>query len=182
MNDRFVYVATLLCALLGIGGCATSSPRIQKNAALLPPQHNINDYALSEHHLNAIEASSGGDMALSGAPKKCSFSSFHRKNALGYEFDDARQLSLKISPDIDVFDMSVSDVEIGLNFTMALGGKANKRPKCTYGSGYYGWLPYAVNNDVELGGITDMKNIKSFTKEKIREREERRQKRERKKL
>lgn len=179
MNERFVCTATILCALLGLGGCATNNRSHIKNAAPLPPQHNINQYALSDHHLNDIETAMGYNASLNNAAKKCSFSSFHRKNALGYEFDDRRQLSLKISPDIDVFDMNVSDVEVGLNFTMALGGSSNKRPKCTYGSGYYGWLPYAVNNDVQLDGLTDIHRIKSFAQEKIDERNERRKNRER---
>lgn len=123
-----------------------------------------------------------GDMHainLGAAPKKsCSFSSFHRKNAIGYEIDDRRHIGFNVSPSVDLFDPSDAEVKVGLNFTMAFGGPANKRPKCTYGTGYYGYLPFAINDGVNLSGLTDINTIKSFVQEKLEEREQRRVERE----
>jgi len=110
--------------------------------------------------------------------KSCQFSSFHRKNTLGYEIDDRRQLGFRVSPDIDMFDPSDADVTFGLNFTMALGGSANKRPQCTYGSGFYGQLPYLMNEGMDIGGLSDAQTLKSYAKERLDAREQRRISRE----
>ena len=139
----------------------------------------------SSQNIESLEPAAGDiqniNLDLSNSVKakqSCSFSSFHRKNAIGYEIDGSRHIGFVVSPSVDVFDPSDAKVRVGLNFTMAFGGSANKRPKCTYGSGYYGLLPYAMNDGVSFSGLTDINSIKSLAREKLEEREIRRQERE----
>lgn len=97
--------------------------------------------------------------------KSCSFSSFQRKNTIGYEFDESSRISFSASPKIDVFDPSDFDMKVSVKFTHSFGGASNKRP-CTYGSGYYGLVPYISNNAINLNRITSIDNIKSMIDEK----------------
>lgn len=167
-------IGKLLLIVLAIGGlsaCGMTKPYTGYKMQSYAPTSN----------LNALQPAAGDihNIALNAAPQKsCSFSSFHRKNAIGYELDDRRQIGFSVSPKFDVFNPSDIDVKMGLRFTMALGGSANKRPKCTYGSGYYGFLPYAMNDKINLNGLADKDNIKSFVKEKLEIREQRRKERE----
>jgi len=169
--DKWIKTLLLMMTVFGSGGCSITKPY---------SGYKMQSYT-SKKSLNVIEPAAGDiqNVALNTAPQKsCSFSSFHRKNAIGYEIDDRRQIGFSVSPSIDMFDPSDAEVKVGLNFTMAFGGSANKRPKCTYGSGYYGFLPYAMNDGVNLNGLINSENIKSFAKEKLKEREIRRQMRE----
>jgi hypothetical protein len=164
----------LWCGVLGIVSACTGNDHGRMDvAAPLPPQ--ISNHSYLQKHL--IEPASGGMQAeanLNAAPSKgeCSFSSFQRKHTIGYELDESRQIAFKASPSFDVWNPSDVDMKFSLRFTKALGGAANKRPKCTY-SGYYGLLPYIKNDGLNIGRITDQKTIKSFVQEKLDERAER---------
>jgi len=168
-----VSIRTLLMMItaVALSACGMAKPH---------SGYEFQSYEASQNVQN-IEPAAGDiqNIALNTAPKKsCSFSSFHRKNAIGYEIDDRRQIGFNVSPSVDIFDPSDAKVKVGLNFTMAFGGPANKRPKCTYGSGYYGCLPFAMNDGVNLNGLTDTNTIKGFVQEKLKERERRRVERE----
>lgn len=160
-----------MISAIGLGACGMvkSNTGYKLKSSTLSQKLDVTELETSDIHA----------VALNAAPKEsCSFSSFHRKNTLGYEIDDRRHIGFRVSPSVDVFDPSNAKVKIGLNFTMAFGGPANKRPKCTYGSGYYGLVPYAMNDGVNLGGLTDVGSIKGFVQEKLDERERRRKERE----
>lgn len=169
---KFIIIGTILC---GLSACGMTKPN---------NNYKMQSY-IQKTNLSAIEPAAGGlDTIAIGnndsTKESCSFSSFHRKNAIGYEWDESTHIGFDVSPKIDVFNPSNAEVEFGLNFTMALGGAANKRPKCTYGSGYYGFLPYAMNDKIEASGLMNKNNIKSFVREKIKIREERQKAREKK--
>jgi|GEM_PF-1370031 len=176
MSERILKCMIMMCALIGLSACAGNSSKKVRVAAPLPP---LSDTTPSIAAFNAIETAAGGasrELSVNDKQpsKQCSFSSFHRQNTIGYELDDRRQIGFRVSPDIDVFDLSDTNVKVGLSFSMALGGSANKRPKCTYGSGYYGLLPYAVNNNIDVSGLTDVDTIKSYAQERMNAREQRR--------
>jgi hypothetical protein len=182
MRERFFqYLAIICCAVL-LSACVTTSQKTSRIKAPIPPLSDVSTANIAA--LSNIETASGNPSRVLELPsaerqtRQCSFSSFHRKNTIGYELDDRRQIGFRVSPDIDVFDLSETQVKVGLNFTMALGGSANKRPKCTYGSGYYGLLPYAINSDIDVSGLTDMDRIKSYAQERIEAREQRQVERE----
>ena len=154
---------------LGLVACG-SAPKKFDVAAPLPPQ-NLSDQNIGT--IAALQPAAGGvgGQALAMKTKKdCHFSSFHRKNAIGYEFDDRRHLSFTASPSMDL-DGSDFEMKVGLRFTKALGGPAKKRPDCTYGSGYYGWLPYAANNDfdidIDLNNMFSDENIRAYIEKKL---------------
>ena len=170
MSERTYRYVVLLAILAVIPACASKSAK---------------KHAYSANQLNNIETAAGHPSNVTKLPareniktKQCSFSSFHRKNTIGYELDDRRHIGFRVSPDVNVFDLSDTNVKMGLRFTMALGGSANKRPKCTYGSGYYGLLPYAMNNEIDFDGLTDIDKIKSYAQERMDAREQRRIERE----
>lgn len=171
MRIGFLQLSVLCSAIIGLSACGMTKPYSGYKMQAYNSTKNLND----------IKPAAGDIVALNNhdAPKKsCSFSSFHRKNAIGYELDDRRQIGLSVSPSFDMFDPSDAKVEVGLRFSMALGGEAKKRPKCTYGKGYYGFVPYLMNDSVELGGLMNQDNIKSFVQEKIEIREQRRKERQ----
>lgn len=101
-------------------------------------------------------------------PKGCRFSSMQRKNTLGYEIDPSRHLTFTASPSFDIWDPTDFKAKFSVRFTKALGGDALKRP-CTFGSGYYGLLPYLRYNPEMFSVITDPTTIKSMLKEKAEE-------------
>lgn len=102
-----------------------------------------------------------------GAKKSCSFSSFHRKDTIAYEIDPQQRLAFRFSPDIDIFDLDDIDAKFSLRYTRSLGQAPSKRP-CTFGSGYYGLVPYIRNNPGFIGNLTDMDNIKSMVEDKFK--------------
>jgi len=165
-------------ALLMVTACS-SQPKTMNVYAPMPPEPSTTVTLID---LGQIEPSNG--LALTEIKeetrKSCSFSKFHRKHTLGYEMDESRHIALKVSPSFDVFDPSDFETKVSLRFTKAIGGAANKRPKCTYGKGFYGLLPYATNERINFGGLFDGDNIKSFVEEKLEDREQRRIEREEK--
>lgn len=169
-----INAALLSCLILA--SCATSQ-RTMNVGAPMPPLSDIS----SSVALTEIEPAARHDIILNNAAKKsCRFSSFQRKNTIGYELDNARHISFNASPSFDLWNPSDMDFKVDLKFTKALGGAANKRPDCTYGSGYYGLLPYAMNEGVNFDGLTDTKTIRGFVQDKLDERERRRIEREQK--
>lgn len=176
MNRKVFKLTCLLLSTIGLVGCLSTS-KSRYASAPMPPQQ-----AYDYHAYNNIQPAAGSIERLNNyeveTRKSCSFSSFHRKNTVGYELDGSRHISFSASPSFDLFDADDFEMKLGLRFTKALGGPANKRPKCTYGTGYYGLLPYAMNDDFNLGGLTDEGNIRSFVQEKLDERERRRKERE----
>jgi len=181
MNGELIKMLGLF-AMVGLTSACGSTSKHAQFAAPLPPTNIEYD---KMNGLTTIQPALGqNDIVLSASEKSksCSFSSFHRKHAFGYEMDESTHMGLTFSPNIDVFNLSDADFKVGLNFTMALGGKANKRPDCTYGKGYYGFLPYAMNDGVNLSGLTNMTSIKGFVQEKLNERERRHKLRESKSL
>ena len=104
--------------------------------------------------------------------KGCSFSSMQRKHTLGYEIDPTRHISFKASPSFDVWSMNDFKMKASIRFTKSIGGDALKRP-CTFGSGYYGILPYLSNNTDTLSVITNPSMIKSMIQEKMDEKKDR---------
>ena len=166
-----------ICGGLCLSACATDSHRMDV-AAPLPP---MTDVTIGLSDLGAIQPATGGvALTANAAPAKpsCGFSSFQRKHTIGYEFDESHHLSFKVSPSFDIWDPSDFETKVSLRFTKALSGPANKRPKCTYGSGFYGLLPYATNEGIHLNGLFDSGNVKSFVEDKLQERENRQKERE----
>ena len=181
MKDAFHY-GLCVVVMVGLSACHTTSHKTRAYAPMPSQEFDSNNDVVLASLSNIQPAIGPVGEALNATPnnekKKCGFSSFHRKNTVGYELDDRRQIGLRVSPDIDMFDMSDADVEVGLTFTMALGGRANKRPKCTYGSGFYGQLPYVMHEGVDISGLSDVQSIRGYVKERLDERERRRQERE----
>ncbi len=163
----------LMMTVIAISACGMTKPHTGYKMQSYTPS--------SDNSLDTIQPAAGQMVALNDAgvqKKSCAFSSFHRKNAIGYEIDDRRQIGFNVSPSVDVFNPSDAEVKVGLRFSMALGGSAIKRPKCTYGSGYYGFVPYLMNDSVDLTNMLDTNNVKSFVQEKLDERERRQKERD----
>jgi outer membrane murein-binding lipoprotein Lpp len=155
-----------VCVLLS--GCFSTNKK-NRIAAPLPP---LSDLSVAYDVIQPATGSANRTTHnTTPSQKSCHFSSHHRKNTIGYQFDESSHLSFKASPSFDVFDPSYMEVKVGLRFTKSFGGKTQKRPDCTYGSGYYGLLPYVVNNDISLGGLTDKGTIKSYVEDRLDERE-----------
>lgn len=178
MDGRSLGKFCVLLSSLALVGCMSSSSDKTRISAPLPPLSDSVAMAYGD-----IQPAAGhpSHVTVNASPQNtsCRFSSFHRKHTLGYEFDEQSHLSFTASPSFDAFGGSDFDVKIGLRFTKALGGAAKKRPKCTY-SGYYGLLPYAMNNDINVSGLMDKGYIKSYIEERLDERERRRKEREEK--
>lgn len=150
-------------------GCISSSQKTRV-AAPLPP---LSDPAISYTDIQpAAGHPQGAVIQKSQSQKSCGFSFAHRGSTVGYALDDSRHISFKASPSFDAFNPSDFDMKIGLRFTKSLGEPKKNRPKCTY-SGYYGLLPYAMNNEVNFGGLADIDTIKSYAQERIDAREKR---------
>lgn len=142
-------------------------------AAPLPP---LNDTAVRVSNLSNIAPAMN---TVSAVPEKsCEFSRHHRKHTVGYEIDPSRHIAFDVRPSMDIWNPSDMDTEVSLRFTKSLGGPANKRPNCTYGSGFYGLLPFASNEGINLSGALEGENVKSYIQERLDERERRRQERE----
>lgn len=168
---RYSSVSLIVIAMLSVTACASERARL---AVPLPPDM-----------IMTAEATNGGDVSVPRAAvarnvpsvKSCSFSSFQRKNTVGYEFSESTHLALTVSPSFDIWDASDFDVKSTLRFTHALGGSANKRP-CTFGSGYYGLVPYIANNPSIVGTITDPGSIKTMLREQAEDRRRKQKERE----
>ena len=171
------FLAILLAC--GLPACSSGSKKMDV-AAPIPP---VTDVEISQASLGNIQPASGVLLAMAEADsvqRNCRFSSFQRKHAIGYEFNDHTHLGLKASPDIDIWNPSDFDVDFKLTFTRAIGGAAKKRPKCTF-DGFYGFMPYAANQGIDIGAIGDKANVKSYVEERLEVREQRRLEREKKK-
>ena len=177
MRNRAIPCIMTLLSVIGLAGCFSTTSQKMKIAAPLPP---LSDSAPALADFNTIQPATGLAMnAGQGESRQsCSFSSFQRKNTVGYQLDESRHISFKASPSFDIFDPSDVKVKFGLRFTKSLGGPANKRPDCIYGSGYYGLLPYVMNNKINLNGFADKANVKSFVEDKLKEREKRQKERD----
>ena len=167
---------TFYVALLGVLSACGTVNHNDVSSTPLPP---LTDYSLS---LAEINPATGADVVITlnqaESKKSCRFSSFQRKNTIGYELDDSRHIGFNISPSFDIFNPTDIEVKIGFKFTKAIGGAALKRPDCTFGSGYYGLLPYATNQGFNFNGLTDVRTLKGFVQEKLDDREKRQIKRE----
>ncbi len=160
----------MILSTIALVGCVSSSQKM-RIAAPLPP---LSDPSISYANIQpAAGHPQGTTIQKNASQKSCRFSSAHRKNTIGYALDDSRHISFTASPSFDVFDPSDFDMKVGLRFTKSLGGPTKKRPKCTY-SGYYGLLPYAMNNEVDVSGLMDVNTIKSYAQERMDAREQRR--------
>ena len=156
---------------LGVTGCV-STPKRMNVAAPKPPVTNLQ--TASAVDFAAIQPAAGSPHSMpmptvhtamharENTETSCAFSSFHRKNTVGYELDSARHISFTASPSFDIWDASDFDMKVGIRFTKALGGAANKRPKCTYGSGYYGLLPYLANDDIAISKVLTKDFIQGY--------------------
>jgi hypothetical protein len=170
MNGRNLRKIGLLLSTIVLVGCISSSQKTRV-AAPLPP---LSDTTMSYANIQpAAGHPQGTIIQKSVSQKSCSFSSAHRKNTVGYALDDSRHISFTASPSFDAFNPSDFDIKVGLRFTKSLGGPAKKRPKCTY-SGYYGLLPYAMNNKVDISGLANIETIRSYAQERMDVREQRR--------
>lgn len=155
-------------AILATGCQSSNSTRI---AAPLPPHSDIlydasMDDGVAPPHTQTV-------LAVKEEVKEkkaCSFSSFQRKNTLGYEWDESTHLSMTVSPKFDVWSMDDFEVKTSVRLTYALSGAANKRP-CTFGSGYYGIIPYVSHNPAIINTFTNPSAIKSMLKDKAEERQ-----------
>lgn len=168
-RKNFTIIGMLLSAILLVG-CMSSSQKT-RIVAPLPPNSDAAGYYAN------IQPAAGHPTTVnltSRTPQKsCKFSSAQRDSTIGYAFDDSRHISFTASPSFDAFNPSDFDMKVGLRFTKSLGGPTKKRPKCTY-SGYYGLLPYAMNNDIDVSGLMDIDTIKSYAQDRLDAREKRR--------
>lgn len=171
MGKRFNHIVFGLFATLMVSACA-SQPNYMNVAAPMPP---MTDTDVTEVQLDNIPPAYGMNHNAKNKDRSCNFSSFHRESALGYEIDPSRHLALDVSPSMDIWNPSEIDAEVSLRFTKSFGGSANERPDCTYGRGFYGFLPYARHEGINLGGLLEEDNIKSYVQERLDEREQRRQ-------
>lgn len=156
-----------LCLLILLTTACDTSKKTRVTAPLPPPIDMIADISGVPPMVDGPTLA----LAQNAAPaKSCSFSSFQRKNTIGYEWDESTHLNFTVSPSFDVWSMNDFDVKTSIRFTHALGGAANKRP-CTFGSGYYGLVPYLANNEGTLTAITSPSMIKSLINDKIEKNE-----------
>lgn len=176
METRGSQLCLLVIGGIILSACA-SEPKRMNVAAPLPP---MSDVTIGIAELGEIQPAYGLNMALNATPEKksCRFSSFQRKHTLGYEFDESHHLALRVSPSVDIWDPSDIETKVSLRFTKSLSGPANKRPDCTFAKGFYGLLPYAANQGVNLNGFFNGGNIKSMVEDKLHEREEKQRARE----
>ena len=152
-----------LCLLILLTTACDTPKKTRLTAPLPPPIDMIADIS----GVPPVDGVPTLALAQNGAPaKSCSFSSFQRKNTIGYEWDESTHLNLTVSPSFDVWSMNDFDVKTSIRFTHALGGAANKRP-CTYGSGYYGLVPYLSNNKGIISKVASPSLIKSLINDKI---------------
>lgn len=166
---------TILC----VTSCSSSGPRNHLHAPMPPPtvMTDSGEIIVPPSAQGSGVAGASLGLAQNNIPgKSCSFSSFHRKNTFGYEIDPSQHISFTASPSFDIWDPGDFEAKFNIKFTRALGGPANKRP-CTFGTGYYGLLPYLLNNEGTLDKLTDTSSIKSMVQERINEREAERKKR-----
>ena len=179
MGNKGFQCGVLLVAILTLSACV-SSPKKMHASAPLPPQGTAFAMAdFSPESFVNIQPAAGGDvdrrMVVSSAPQpSCSMSFTTSGPAIGYEISDRTHVGFDVSPKVNVFDPSDSEVRVGLNFKVALGMPSNKRPKCTH-NGYYGMLPSAMNSDnsINLSRLTDMDTIKSYVDDRLQARERR---------
>ena len=182
---RFIHLGLSFLATLGLVGCASedekksSHPPLTEYAQTSSSAMQITSVTFDENSI-IPDINAQPQVALNDegtAVKTCSFSSFQRNNTIGYEIDPSRHVSFNASPSFDIWNPTDFEAKVSLKFTKALGGPANKRP-CTFGSGYYGLVPYLTNNPETLSVITDPTTIKSLVQEKARERKERQKEQE----
>ena len=169
MDGRSLRKISLLLSTIVLVGCISSSQKTRVAAPLPPlsdPEISYADIQPAAGHPSAV------DIQTNVSQKSCRFSSAQRNSTVGYALDDSRHISFKASPSFDAFNPSDFDMKIGLRFTKSLGEPKKKRPKCTY-SGYYGLLPYAMNNEINFGGLANIDTIKSYAQERIDAREKR---------
>jgi hypothetical protein len=168
MRKGIFHYGVLVIGLVGLSACVSTSKTMHAYAP--KPPKNIDASAINPAGLASIQPAVGysDDLRVSNQQRQsCNFSSFHRRHTVGYELDESRHIAFKASPKVDVWNPSDTEVEFSLRFTKAIGGTAKKRPDCTYGSGFYGQVPFLVNDGVETSSI-DMDGIKSFVEERRR--------------
>ena len=163
--------------MTGLGGCLSSPPEkpIQTHTEYVQPSPSVMTVRSVTFDENSIipDLNTPIKTALDAQPeqgKGCSFSSMQRKHTLGYEIDPSRHITFKASPSLDFWTMDDFKMKASLRFTKSLGGEALKRP-CTFGTGYYGLLPYLTNNADTLSSITKPSMIKSLVQDKMDERQ-----------
>lgn len=161
----------LLLALIALPSCGTVDRDRKTRAA--PPPLDDPSIMLAETSItqdNYIAAGflppTAGAAPTLGVKEKCAFSSFHRKDTFGYEFDPHQRLAFRFSPDIDIFDIGDADLKVSLRYTRTFGPAPKKRP-CTFGSGYYGLIPYFRNNPGFIGSMTDFDTIKHMIRKEL---------------
>lgn len=160
-----------LCYLLMtilLMGCQTAP----KTRVIAPSPPSSFDETMPLINLEELQKQNLKPEAPANEKKSCSFSSFQRKNTLGYEWDESTHIALRVSPSFDIWQPDDIKVKTSLRLTHALGGAANKRP-CTYGSGYYGLVPYLTNDGDVVSRLTNPSGLKSLVQEKIEERNQR---------
>ena len=166
------YLSILSLAIIGLGACESGKA---DRAAIIPPPFDVESATMiAEDTLSQADYIVAGFMppdignaALNAGEKKnCAFSSYHREETVGYEFDRQSRLSFRIDPDIDLFDLGDSEAEISFRYTVFLGGPPQKK-LCTFGSGYYGLVPFVSNNPQILDDLTDIDHIKSMVEDEL---------------
>jgi hypothetical protein len=171
-------------AVFGLCGCLsnTSTKPIQTSTEYVQSSSSVMALSSVTFDENSVfpDLNTPVKVALNAAEeeeKGCSFSSMQRKHTLGYEIDPSRHITFKASPSFDVWSMGDFKMKASIRFTKSIGGEALKRP-CTFGSGYYGIVPYLTNNTDTLSAITNPAAIKSMIQEKMDERKGRKSKRD----
>jgi hypothetical protein len=170
------YVSLLICVFWGVGLTACGSPNpVQKTSK--PKYDDMVKPVMTSVRFDENSVKT----ALNEKAKQessCSFSSIQRKHTLGYEIDPSRHVAFTASPSFDIWDPSDFKARFSLRFTKSLGGEALKRP-CTFGSGYYGLIPYISNNPDTFATITNPTTVKSMVQDRLDEREQERQNKDR---
>lgn len=169
MRSCYRSIAIVIFAVLGLGACQTTNTY---KTQIHPPDFDhsggtmIAENTLTQHDYIVAGFTPPDHTVHVREKKNCAFSSFHRKETVGYEFDANQRLSFRIDPDIDIFDLDDIEAEFSVRYTVFLGGKPTKRP-CTYGTGYYGLVPYVGNNPDILEDMTDIDHIKSLVEDEL---------------
>lgn len=166
------YISILSLAAITLGACETGKTN---KATIEPPSFDMESGTMiAEDTLTQADYIVAGFMppdignpVLNARKKKnCAFSSYHREETVGYEFDSQNRLSFRIAPDIDLFDLGDSEAEISVRYTVFLGGPPQKK-LCTFGNGYYGLVPFVSNNPEIFDNLTDIEHIKSMVEDEL---------------
>lgn len=181
MGVRFFLLSSAMLSTCFLWGCGSPNP-VKKQTQVTYSNVTEQPVKTVRFDENSIipDTSDIQLLAMDEPQKKvksCSFSSAQRKHTFGYEIDPSRHVTFVASPSFDIWDPSDFKARFGVRFTKSLGGEALKRP-CTFGSGYYGIIPYLTNNPDTLSTVTNPMTVKSMVEDRLDERErEREQKR-----